>query len=80
MRGLGAIRLRDGAIRWGLWGDVEQPGRVLESFVVGSWLEHLRQHERITAADRAVQAIAHTFHRGAEPPRVRHYIHEKVPG
>jgi MFS family permease len=77
---LGAIRLRDGAIRWGLWGDVEQPGRVLESFVVESWLEHLRQHERITAADREVQAIAHTFHRGAEPPRVRHYIHEKVPG
>jgi MFS family permease len=77
---LGAIRLRDGAIRWGLWGDVEQPGRVLESFVVESWLEHLRQHERITAADREVQAIAHTFHRGAEPPRVRHYIHEQVPG
>ena len=79
MRGLGAIRLRDGAIRWGLWGDVEHPGRVLESFVVESWLEHLRQHQRITAGDRAVQAIAHAFHRGAEPPRVRHYVHEKLP-
>jgi len=78
MRTLGAIRLRDGAIRWGLWDDVEQAGRVLESFVVESWLEHLRQHERITAADRAVQAIAHAFHRGAEPPRVRHYVHDKL--
>jgi hypothetical protein len=79
MRTLGAIRLRDGAIRWGLWADVEHPGRVLESFVVESWLEHLRQHERITAADRVVQTVAHAFHRGAEPPRVRHFIHEHVP-
>ena len=79
MRRLSAIRLRDGAIRWGLWGDVEQEGRYLESFVVESWLEHLRQHERITAADREVQSVAHTFHRGAEPPRVRHFIHERIP-
>ena len=54
-------------------------GRFLESFVVESWLEHLRQHERITAADRAVQAIAHAFHRGSEPPKVRHFIHERIP-
>jgi MFS family permease len=79
MRELGAIRLRDGAIRWGLWDDVAAPGRFLESFVVESWLEHLRQHERITAADRAVQSIAHTFHRGGEPPRVRHFIHGRMP-
>jgi MFS family permease len=78
MRALGAIRLRDGAIRWGLWDDVAHPGRYLESFVVESWLEHLRQHERITAADREVQAIAHAFHRGGEPPRVRHFIHEQM--
>jgi MFS family permease len=78
-QGLGAIRRRDGAIRWGLWADVEQPGRYLESFVVESWLEHLRQHERITAADREVQTVARSFHRGAEPPRVRHFIHERIP-
>jgi MFS family permease len=78
MQSLREIRLRDGAIRWGLWGDVARPGRVLESFVVESWLEHLRQHERITAADRTVQAIAHAFHRGEGPPEVRHYIHEQI--
>ena len=79
MQRLAAIRLRDGAIRWGLWEDIEQPGRVLESFVVESWLEHLRQHERITATDREVQAIANAFHRGSEPPHVRHFVHENVP-
>ena len=79
MRELRSIRLRDGAIRWGLWDDVAQSGRFLESFVVESWLEHLRQHERITASDRAVQAIAHAFHRGSDPPVVRHFIHERIP-
>jgi len=79
MRELRSIRLRDGAIRWGLWDDVAKTGRFLESFVVESWLEHLRQHERITAADRAVQAIAQAFHRGSEPPQVRHFVHERIP-
>jgi MFS family permease len=79
MRPLGAIRLRDGALRWGLWADAARPGRYLESFVVESWLEHLRQHERTTAADREVQGRARAFHRGAEPPRVTHFVHERMP-
>ncbi|RIL06083.1 MAG: MFS transporter [Proteobacteria bacterium] len=79
MRALGDIRLRDGALRWGLWADSERPGRYLESFVVESWLAHLRQHERVTAADRAVQRIANAFHRGAESPRVTHFVHERIP-
>ncbi len=79
MRELGRIRLRDGALRWGLWADAAQPGRYLESFVVESWLEHLRQHERITAADREVQGLAHAFHRGSAPPRVTHFLHERIP-
>jgi MFS family permease len=79
MRALGRIRLRDGALRWGLWGDAAQPGRYLESFTVESWLEHLRQHERMTAADREVQKIARVFHRGPGEPRVTHYIHERIP-
>ena len=79
MNRLRIIRLRDGAIRWGLWADAERPGHYLESFVVESWLEHLRQHERITEADRAVQRQATAFHRGAEPPRVTHFIHERIP-
>jgi MFS family permease len=79
MRPLGEIRLRDGALRWGIWADTERRGRYLESFVVESWLTHLRQHERVTAADRAVQAVAHAFHRGADPPRVTHFVHETIP-
>ena len=79
MQALGEIRLRDGALRWGLWADTGERGRYLESFVVESWLEHLRQHERMTAADRAVRDVARTFHRGTTPPSITHYIHEEIP-
>jgi hypothetical protein len=79
MRAVSEIRLRDGALRWGLWADAARPGCILESFIVESWVEHLRQHERITAGDRARQATATAFHRGSGPPRVTHFIHERMP-
>jgi MFS family permease len=68
------LRRRDGAIRWGLFEDAETPGRYIETFVVESWEEHLRQHERVTISDRDQEAQAFSFHRGAEPPRVTHWI------
>ena len=46
------IRRRDGATRWGIFYDAEMPGTYLESFLVDSWAEHLRQHDRFTLADR----------------------------
>jgi len=53
METLKTIRRRDGAFRWGLFHDVAQPDRWLEVFLVESWSEHLRQHERHTVEDRA---------------------------
>ena len=64
----------DGAIRWGLFEDAEKPGRYIETFVVESWAEHLRQHERMTVSDRELEVTAFAFHLGAEPPRVTHWI------
>lgn len=52
MQELQIVRLRDGASRWDLFRDTGAPERFLETFVVGSWAEHLRQHERVTNADR----------------------------
>jgi hypothetical protein len=75
MTNLRRIRRRDGAIRWSLWSDPARPGRYLESFVVASWIEHLRQHERMTKADREMQAAATAFHVGPGAPVVTHYIH-----
>ncbi|MGT2452571.1 MFS transporter [Cupriavidus basilensis] len=68
------VRRRGGALSWGLFEDMEAPGRYVETFVIESWLEHLRQHERFSANDKAIQARVHALHRGPAPPRVRHLV------
>jgi MFS family permease len=65
-------RKRDGAYAWGLYEDTAHPERVLETFLVDSWLEHLRQHQRVTRADRAVEEQVRKLVR--EEPRITHYI------
>jgi quinol monooxygenase YgiN len=49
------IRRRDGALQWGLFRDLEDPKRWVETFLVESWGEHLRQHDRHTVEDRLVE-------------------------
>ncbi|MGO4152172.1 MFS transporter [Cupriavidus sp. YAF13] len=66
------IRRRSGALSWGAYEDLAAPGRFIETFLVESWLEHLRQHERHTMNDKLIQTRVHRFHRGAAPPVVRH--------
>jgi hypothetical protein len=74
MEELGRIRRRDGAFRWNVYADLERPGRYLETFLVDSWSEHLRQHERLTVADLEVTRLTSSFHRGEHPPEVRHLL------
>src|SRR5205823_2484707 len=64
MREYEHVRRRDGASRWGLYRDTEIPDRYVETFVVGSWAEHLRQHTRLTQADRKLEDRIHGFVRG----------------
>ena len=71
---MGNVRRRDGALDWQCVEDVAAPGTYLELFRTGSWLAHLRQHERVTADDRALQQRITALHLGPEPPRVRHFF------
>ena len=73
------IRLRDGAIRWDLLSDAGDTRRYIESFVVASWMEHLRQHERVTVSDREVEARARALHVGDRAPVVSHFIAKEMP-
>jgi len=68
------IRRRDGAFMWELFNDIEHPDRMVECFMIESWLEHLRQHERVTVADRDVIEKTRAFHLGSEPPKVTHLV------
>jgi predicted MFS family arabinose efflux permease len=45
-------RRRSGASAWRVWQDSADPNHVVEQFVVASWEEHLRQHERVTTRDQ----------------------------
>jgi len=70
---LGRLRRRDGASRWGIFRDTEAPDRYVETFIVNSWAEHLRQHERPVAADRLVEESTRRLAR--ERPTVRHLLY-----
>jgi quinol monooxygenase YgiN len=76
MQELGRTRRRDGAYRWGLYRDLASPQRFVETFLVESWLEHLRQHRRGTVSDRELLDRVHELHVGPEPPVVSHLLSE----
>jgi MFS family permease len=73
IREYGRVRRRDGASRWGICRDLETPDRYVETFIVGSWAEHLRQHDRLTRADSQLADRLRRCTRNE--PSVRHLIY-----
>lgn len=70
-------RLRQGVLSWGLYRDTTVPGRYVEHFVDETWVEHLRRHQRFTAADAGLRERRGAFHVGAQPPRVTRYVADR---
>ncbi|GAB2690625.1 MFS transporter [Hymenobacter frigidus] len=68
------LRLRDGALRAGVFSDVANPTLITEFFYVATWGEHQRQHHRFTREDQAVEAQVRRFHLGPAAPRVTHLL------
>ena len=68
----GRIRRRDGAYEWGVFRDIENAELYLETFLVDSWAEHLRQHERTTVGDHSIEERVLSYARGT--PAVRHLV------
>jgi MFS family permease len=73
MRQYARVRRRDGAYQWGIYRDIEVADRFVEVFLVHSWAEHLRQHERQTKADRELEERVYS-HVAAEA-KVRHLLY-----
>ena len=75
------VRLRDGAIRWGIYRDAGDPTHLNESFIMESWLDYLRSRERTTAADSAIRDRVYALHQPSDPdhplPRVTHQIYAR---
>jgi len=74
---LGRIRQRDGARRWGLFRDLADRSRHIETYIVQSWAEHFRQHVRVTVTDRAAEDRVRALHGEDNPPAVSHFMYER---
>lgn len=68
------MRLREGVLRWNLFQDMEFPSRWVETMLVGTWNDHLRQHARVSQQSADVEFQAWEWHRGSEKPRVSHLL------
>ena len=74
MKKVGRVRRRTGARRWGLFRDPTDPERFLETFLVESWEEHLRQHQRVTATDRSVEDAARALASSSGDPAATYFV------
>jgi MFS family permease len=66
-------RRRDGAFDCEIFEDLSQQGRFIEIFMLDSWAEHMRQHERVSQADREQQELVARFQHDGDP-KVTHLI------
>jgi hypothetical protein len=71
---LGHVRRRDGALFWEHFTDTADAARHIETFIAENWTEHLRQHERVTLAARALEAELGAFQVGGKAPVVTHLV------
>jgi hypothetical protein len=74
MDAMRSFRRREGAVSWGFFRDLADPDRYLETFLVPSWAEHMRQHARVTVEDQATETYAFSFQQPGVEPFAAHLI------
>jgi len=77
MQAVREMRRRNGAYFWQLFHDSEDPTHFVEVFMDESWVEHLRQHERASVADRAVLERAKEFMVEKKVTRSSHWLADR---
>lgn len=73
------ISRRDGARRWTLLRDLEEPTLRIERFHMPTWLDYVRDTQRCTKADADNLERIRALHIEPGPPKVRCVI-ERQPG
>ena len=72
-------RRRTGAIRWHVHRDLQDTDLFIETFLVGSWEEHERQHARLERGDRAVLDEIDALLRPGRPRTAHHAVGVRPP-
>lgn len=72
------IRRRDGARHWALLRDLTDPKLWIERYDSPTWVEYVRQNQRVTQADAAIGERVRALHQGPEPPRVHRVIERQT--
>jgi MFS family permease len=74
LRLVGRVRRRTGATGWSVYRDADKPYRFIETFVLPSWDEHMRQHQRRTVTDFGLQQELVQFLRMGTEPTAKHFV------
>ena len=73
MQALATSRRRGGGYRWSLMRDAADPQSFTESWWEASWLDHQRQHQRVSQMDAALQDKIRALLIPGTEPEVRHF-------
>ncbi|PJG50326.1 MFS transporter [Bradyrhizobium forestalis] len=74
MQDIQLYRQRNGAYGWSIARDIGDPELWTERYHCPTWLDYLRQRNRWTQSERALDEQATAFHIGPEPVRIRRML------
>lgn len=74
MQDIQLYRQRNGAYGWSIARDIADPELWTERYHCPTWLDYLRQRNRSTQSERALDQQAVAFHTGPAPVRVRRML------
>ncbi|MGO4740959.1 MFS transporter [Bosea sp. 2KB_26] len=72
------IRRRDGARHWALLRDLTDPQLWIERYDSPTWVEYIRQNQRVTQADAMIGDRVRALHQGPNPPVVHRVIERQT--
>jgi len=79
LRLVGRARRRTGAMSWSVYRDADRAHRFIETFVLPSWEEHIRQHQRRTVTDLELQEAVWQYLRPGTEPTAKHFVQPPEP-